>query len=272
LQPKPIPSAVKADTSYPRHAAFLPPESDVPGARYGMRFASSLDDLTAIQRLRFQVFNLELGEGLEESFATGLDRDEFDLNCHHVLVTDLESNEVVGTYRIQTAEMAAAGPGFYTSGEFELGGLPPDFFGQSVEAGRACVAKDHRNGRVLNQLWKGLASYLIWNRKRYLFGCCSLSSQDPNDAKEVFDFLVRGRFLHAHWPTRPLADYVCFGADFKADLNTPVRLPPLFASYLKLGAKITGPPAIDRRFKTIDFLVILDVQELDPSAYRTFFS
>jgi putative hemolysin len=55
------------------------------------------------------------------------------------------------------------------------------------------------------------------------------------------------------------------------DPNVTVKLPSLFASYLKLKAKITGEPALDRQFKTIDFLTLLDVADLDPKIYRAFF-
>ncbi len=261
-----LPSA----STYPPHVENLP-AAEIGGGRYAARFARDEEDLRAIQRLRFEVFNLELGEGLEESFRTGLDQDEFDHNCHHVLVSERATGNVVGTYRLQTGEMAASGPGLYTAGEFDLSDLPAEMLAHAVEAGRACVAREHRNGRVLNMLWKALAAYLMHNRRRFLFGCCSLPTQDPNEAKQVFDFLVQGGFVHRDWATRPQPDYVCFGADFTADINTSVKLPPLFASYLKLGAKITGRPALDRRFKTVDFLVVLDIRDLDPGTYRTFF-
>ena len=55
------------------------------------------------------------------------------------------------------------------------------------------------------------------------------------------------------------------------DPNVTVKLPSLFASYLKLRAKITGEPAIDRQFKTIDYLTLIDVADLDPKTYRAFF-
>jgi putative hemolysin len=51
----------------------------------------------------------------------------------------------------------------------------------------------------------------------------------------------------------------------------PAHVPALFQSYLELGAKVCGPPAIDRRFRTIDFLVRLDVRDLEPRIYRMFF-
>ena len=42
----------------------------------------------AAYRLRFRVFNLEMGKGLNSSFRTGLDTDHFDLFCDHLLVED----------------------------------------------------------------------------------------------------------------------------------------------------------------------------------------
>ena len=46
----------------------------------------------------------------------------------------------------------------------------------------------------------------------------------------------------------------------------------VFANYLKIGAKIAGRPALDRRFKTIDFLVILDIRDLSPQSLQLYFS
>jgi len=53
---------------------------------YGTRLARNLDEVRAAQALRFQVFNLELNEGLEQSYATGLDEDPFDAVCDHLIV------------------------------------------------------------------------------------------------------------------------------------------------------------------------------------------
>jgi len=52
--------------------------------------------------LRFKVFNLELGEGLAASHATGLDVDPFDEFCDHLIVEEVATGKVVGTYRLQT--------------------------------------------------------------------------------------------------------------------------------------------------------------------------
>jgi putative hemolysin len=247
------------------------PPLDLRGGSYATRFAAGEADLRAIQRLRFEVFNLELDEGLDESYATGLDQDAYDAACHHLLVEHEPSGATVGTYRLQTRDMAVRGAGWYTASEFDLSRLPEGFFDAAVEAGRACVAREHRNGRVLNHLWRGIAAYLVHHRKRHLFGCCSLTSQDPHVAKATLELLRSGGFVRDDLRVDVLPEYRCYEPGFVAELDTAVALPPLFASYLKLGAKIVGEPALDRRFKTIDFLALLDVADLDPHAYRTFF-
>jgi putative hemolysin len=55
--------------------------------------------------------------------------------------------------------------------------------------------------------------------------------------------------------------------------TAPSLLPPprLLRGYLALGAKLCGPPALDRRFQTIDFLTMLDLEKLPPLAQRHFF-
>src|SRR6266699_5695558 len=68
---------------------------------YATRLARNRDDIRAAQSLRFQVFNLELNEGLEQSYATGLDEDPFDAVCDHLIVEHLPSANVVCTYRLQ---------------------------------------------------------------------------------------------------------------------------------------------------------------------------
>ena len=140
--------------------------------RYRLRFARSADDVDRALRLRFEVFNRELGEGLAESWRTGRDEDEFDLACDHLLVEDARSGELAGTYRMQTAAGAAAGLGFYSAREFALEALPAGVLAGAVELGRACVARPHRGGRALLALWRGIAEYVRITGQRTLFGCC----------------------------------------------------------------------------------------------------
>ena len=68
---------------------------------YEVSLAATLKEVRARQRLRYEVFNAEMGEGLDGSHALGLDRDHFDAICDHLLVRETQSGDVVGTYRMQ---------------------------------------------------------------------------------------------------------------------------------------------------------------------------
>ena len=87
---------------------------------YLVRLASSEADRLAAFRLRFQVFNLELDEGLNGSRSTGHDIDRFDSVCDHLIVEHAGSGQVVGTYRLQTGMIAAANLGYYGEREFDF--------------------------------------------------------------------------------------------------------------------------------------------------------
>jgi putative hemolysin len=235
---------------------------------YRIVFARHGADLERVLRLRFEVFNRELGEGLAESWREGLDVDAFDAICHHLMLVDERDGEIVGTYRLQTAEMART-LGFYSAQEFELSGLEP-ILCDAVELGRACILREHRHGSALFALWRGLAAYLSWSGKRLLFGCCSLTSQDPREGAGLLRQLERDGHLHEHLhaPARPA--YAC--ALEPDDRPARVKLPALFGTYLRHGAKVLGGPALDREFKTIDYLVALDLARIPPRLRRFFFA
>lgn len=258
--------------AYPSARESLPPGEIAEGA-YAVRYAATVEELNAILRLRFDVFNIELQEGLEESFASGRDQDEFDTQCHHLLVEHRPSGRVIGTYRIQTAAMARAARGFYTGSEFELSQLPEEIVAQSVEVGRACIAVEHRLKPVLFLLWKGLALYMAHNQKRFLFGPCSLTSQDPWDGKRVLDYLERRSLVRHDVEVGAMPGYECHweGEDPEPEKAEEIVLPPLFDIYLRYAGRTCGPPVIDRRFKTIDFFILFDVDALSPRARRLFF-
>src|ERR1043166_7538338 len=82
---------------------------------YTLSHARTHGEIRAAQTLRFLVFNLELNEGLEHSFATCLDADPFDEVCDHLLVKDATTEDIVGTYRPQTGASASRSRGYYSA-------------------------------------------------------------------------------------------------------------------------------------------------------------
>lgn len=208
----------------------------------------------AAQRLRYEVFNLELHEGLSSAHASGLDSDPFDAICDHLLVTHNESAQVVGTYRLQMGTTAAAQLGYYCEQEFDLRPYEAQR-AQIVELGRACIHADHRSFSVLSLLWRGIGQYAQEYGGRYLLGCSSLTSQDPAQARAAYDQL-QAHLAPAHFITKPHDALLC-PMDLQA--TSSFKIPKLLGAYLAMGAWICGVPAIDREFKTIDFLTLIDL-------------
>jgi putative hemolysin len=233
---------------------------------YSVRLAVSKQDIRAAQALRFEVFNLELGEGLQTSFATGLDSDPYDEICDHLLVTDAKTDSVVGTYRLQTGLMAAQGRGYYSAQEFDFSPYE-SIRSELIELGRACVDKHHRNLAVLGLLWKGIADYAIAHGARYLCGCSSITSQDPAFGASAYADLCRKHLVEPRFRTKPQPHFECQLGHLS---DEGPKIPKLLRAYLSVGAKICGPPALDQEFKTIDFLTFIDLKTL-PAAARARF-
>jgi putative hemolysin len=259
--------------------------------RYVLRLCETAEDRDAACGLRFRVFNLELGEGLKISYETGLDTDRFDLCCEHLLVEDkLELNasrRIIGTYRMQSGETAARHFGYYSEQEFHLAPYEPLRAG-ILELGRACIDREHRTPEVLMLLWRGIAQYATCMGLRYLIGCSSINSQEPAEGWQMYSQLAQYR-VPPEFETTPTNAFACLiepqGAaqlpPLQTDRSSPslqdsaaaeVKVPKLLRTYLAIGARIAAPPAWDRAFGTIDFLTLLDLKLLSPSARNRFLS
>jgi len=294
-----IESAVGATQSIDYSASNLQLSLPAPAAkprihaevgRYRLRLAESLEDREAACRLRFKVFNIELGEGLDSSYETGLDTDQFDLFCEHLLVEDKQqespARRIVGTYRMQSGLTAAKNLGYYSEQEFNFAPYEPLRPG-ILELGRASIDREHRTPEVLTLLWRGIAQYANDMGLRYLIGCSSLTSRNPEEGWQLYRQLEHYR-VSPEFETVPTAAYACptepAGSDAQPSLSNGdaetrsleegckegIKVPKLLKTYLAIGARIAAAPAWDRAFGTIDFLTLLDLKLLSSAARNRF--
>jgi hypothetical protein len=235
--------------------------------RYAVRFASGREEIRAALRLRFEVFNLEMNEGLRSSHEAGVDEDEYDAVCDHLIILEENSGVIVGTYRMQSGAMAAGNLGYYSAREFDFSPFE-SIRGSLIELGRACVHRDHRSIIVISMLWKEIVRYVLKNNARYMIGCSSLTSQDPALGHAMYRKLAKeGALADASFLTKPLPHFALPLAEPLEPCPPP---PKLLRAYLGVGAKICGEPAIDREFGTIDFLTMLDCRHGSPIATERF--
>ncbi len=273
--PSPTAFALPASVLLPSLPPSTAPRIHSEVGKYRLRLAETAEDRDAACRLRFRVFNIEMGEGLESSYETGLDTDQFDLFCEHLLVEEKLTHRVVGTYRMQSGETAARNLGYYSEREFRFAPYEPLRPG-ILELGRASIDREHRTPEVLTLLWRGIAQYANDMGLRYLVGCSSLNSQDPAEGWQVYRQLQQ--FMAApEFATEPTVAFACpiehaqvDAQPFATAESSSSRIPRLLKTYLAIGARICAPPAWDRDFGSIDFLTLLDLKMMSPSARNRF--
>ena len=234
-------------------------------SRYSVRLARNNTEVASALRLRHDVFKIEMKAA---STDVDLEFDAYDFRSKHLLVIERITGSTIGTYRLNSISCLGQISLLYSQQEFRIDQLPPEVLLTGVEVGRACIAAGHRNTKALFTLWKGLARYLLLDRKRYLFGCCSIFTRDPKAAAAAYLYLAENGHLH---PTISIFPRKCaVNVDpSKKRASEPV-LPQLFQMYLRLGAKVCGPPMIDHSFGTIDFFVLFDLEAMSGKYRRVF--
>jgi putative hemolysin len=241
------------------------PVRSAPAARYHVSLAVDDCEIREAQRLRYKVFAEELGARLS-TVLPGHDIDLYDPFCDHLLVRDLASGEVVGTYRILPPEAARRVGSYYAEQEFDLTRL--NFLRpRMAELGRSCVHPAHRSGAVIARLWIGLADYMTRYGYETIVGCASIGMADGGHiAASVHRQLVKSHLAPIEWHVTPRTRLPVESLDD----GQAAALPPLIKGYTRLGAMVCGEPAWDPDFNTADLLMLLPMAQLNRSYARRF--
>jgi putative hemolysin len=236
------------------------------GERLFVELASHTSEVREAQALRYRVFGEEMGAKLA-GMDEGLDRDELDDYCQHLLVREAKTGQVVGCTRILTDRNAARLGRYYSEGEFDLGPIRA-LTGRKLEVGRTCIAADYRQGSAIAVLWSGLAGFIHLHGFDYLFGCASVPLGERDvQAAAIMNRLRRQAMAPESIRVTPRVPLLT--ADVPdAILQAP--LPALLRAYVRLGAKACGEPCRDPDFAVGDVLMLLNVDELNPTYARHF--
>jgi putative hemolysin len=253
-----------------QHATRIPWTQPTPPAlRTGL--AACPQDVEASQRLRFQVFAEEMGARLPTA-AARIDRDDYDALCHHLLVRETHTGEVVASTRILIGDRARVTGGFYSESEFDLGGIR-DLPGRVMEVGRTCVRADHRNGAAIIALWTGLAGFMSVHGFDYMIGCASVPLPPESDRDAYLGtraLLQELPLRHAPEPGQRVTPQQPLPPCSLPASIRPLAPPPLLKAYLRLGARICGEACLDADFGVADLFILLDVRQV-PERYQRHF-
>ncbi len=246
-----------------------PAEKITESRKLHVSWARNLDEVREAQRLRYQVFATEMGATLPNTIE-GHDVDLFDNYCEHLLVRDVASSHVIGTYRVLTPAQALRVGSTYSDTEFDLTRLR-GLRERMVELGRSCVHADHRHGGVIMALWSALAEFMVRNQLDTMIGCASIPMMHNGVVSGDVAASIWNKVRQTHLapidfhvrPRRPLP------VD-RLQSNLDVEPPALIKGYLRLGAKVLGPPAWDPDFNSADLPMLMRIADL-PSRYRKHF-
>ena len=244
------------------------PDIPLPGSAASHGYSLSIagrEEVPEIQRLRHDVLSAEFGTHLP-TLAHGLDTDEFDEHCDHLIVRHDQNRALVGAYRMMTPRCAALVGGRFGDRTFDLSPLR-HLDADLVETGRACVHPDHRQGAVISLIWKGIGHYLRSTGHNHLGGCLWVSLADGGRAAAGIWAAVREKYLA---PPRYRVEPRLRLLDDEAATAEPTALPPLLHGYLRAGGWICAEPAYDPEAKVAAFYMLLSLDRLNPRYRRHF--
>ena len=239
----------------------IPADANPSFSKLSLSLASTPEEVREVQRLRYKVF-IEAMNLSALANPEGLDKDEFDDYCDHLIVRDSKTLSVVGTYRVLSPHGARRMGKFYSEQEFDLSRLS-NLRGRIAEAGRACIHPDYRSGGVIMMLWAGLASFMKREQCEYLIGCASVSLADGgNNAAALYHSIKDGNLAPAEYRVTPHLPFPIEERAFGVSGHA-AQVPPLIKGYLRSGAWICGQPAWDPDFHSADFFMMLPLAKLD---------
>ena len=266
---KQLPTPTLLQAHGPNRTALAGAEPSQMHGPLQVEWARHLDEVRQAQRLRYEIFCGEMGARIQTPVA-GYDIDLFDDYCEHLLVRDVLSGQVVGTYRVLTPAQAQRVGSTYSDLEFDLVRLRA-IRRRMVELGRSCVHADYRQGGVIMALWGALAEFMVRNELDMMVGCASIPM--------LHNGMVCGNIAASIW--RQVREKALAPVEYHVlprlrlpletlDETLDIELPPLIKGYLRMGTKVLGPPAWDPDFNTADLPMLMNIADL-PRRYRKHF-
>ncbi|SHG32464.1 GNAT family N-acetyltransferase [Cognatishimia maritima] len=229
--------------------------------RYVARLAETESDIRAAQKLRHLAFH-----GTE-----GLDADDHDVICTHILVEDRKSGQLVCCFRMLPLATGNDISQSYSSQFYELSALEA-FEGSMVEMGRFCIHPEWHDPDILRVAWAAMTGYVDENNVEMLFGCSSFKGTDTDPYLDSFAFLRDRHQAPKRWLPRIKAPKVfqyAKGRRRKPDLKrAQMKMPPLLRTYLMMGGWVSDHAVVDHEMNTLHVFTGLEIKAIPPARKR----
>ena len=251
---------------------FYVPSHVVESGDLTVRAATSLADIVAAQKCRFEVFYSEKGaHPSPEILKEERDFDACDPYATHIIVE--HEGKVVATARLILSQNLPENAPYYTEQFYNCDAILGSY-NRIMEIGRACVLKDYRRGKALSLVWKYAMSVIDETKTEVCFGCASFSGNDPKEHEHTLSYLRS--FNLAPKEIRPVIKVenktlMRQMPDDQVDVRKALRgIPTLMRGYLKLGGLIADEMVIDYQFNTMFTCIFVDITKIPEETYLNF--
>lgn len=218
--------------------------------RYGVRMATTDADIAACQALRHRCFFRQ----------SGLDRDDFDTQCAHVMIAGDQG--LVGTFRVMILADGSTIDQTYAAISYDLTRLGR-FQAPMLEMGRFCIDPAAQGSDVLRLAWGALAQIVDANNVALMFGCSSFEGVDPTRYKAAFAVLAaRYQSPDRFAPAKRRVESVALQTGQEA--GALAQMPPLLRTYLSMGGWVSDHAVVDRHMQTLHVFTGLEIARIPP--------
>ncbi len=233
--------------------------------RYQSRIAETHADVCAAQGLRYKAFH-------PDDAGEGLDQDEFDALCSHILIEETATGRLVCCFRMLPLNDGAEIGRTYSAQFYELSALR-QFDGRMVEMGRFCIDPEVHDPDVLRVAWAAMTRYVDDNGVEMLFGCSSFKGTDADPYFDAFAMLKDRHLAPSRWWPKVKAPSVFRFAQTlrrrKPDKKRAMLgMPPLLRTYLMMGGWVSDHAVVDQQMNTLHVFTGLEIAAIPPVRKR----
>ena len=185
----------------------------------------------------------------------GLDIDKYDDRCHHFMLHDQKSGDLVCVFRALLFKKNKEIYDCYSSQFYDLKSLQ-GLNGNMLEVGRFCLDENNKDPNILRLAWNSISRFILQENVKIIFGCTSFEGVDETNHFQAFA-LLKEKYLTsiAIQPIEGVDRVFEYAKDLKAKhldhFLAFKNLPPLLRLYLKLGAKVSNSAIVDYDLRTI---------------------
>ena len=241
--------------------------------RFKVRFAEGEADVRSAQALRYRTFIEGRDTATHGDRLDGLDTDEFDSICRHVLVERAEDGKLICCFRILPMANGSEVARSYSAKYYDLSALE-SFEGSMVEMGRFCIDPEYRgDADVIRIAWGAMTAYVDDEKVDMLFGCSSFHGTDAEQYMDAFALLKERHLAPNRWLPRIKAPRVFrYAANLKLrkpNMKLAMRgMPPLLRTYLVMGGWVSDHAVVDNDLNTLHVFTGLEVGKVPAGRAR----